>query len=242
MYVKYRLLERGTSLRRRSDDAPDQARGPRRRARLDTYVESPGRTCPVTSRSPNVDPRSSPRPSSPGAGRGVHPARSRSVRRIVEHFFAEDKPFGTLCHGPQVPAALGHLARRRSSGFRRLAPDIEQAGASTSTAPRSSTGTWSRAAVGRPAEWSRAFLDVLDRAAVAGLNLTSQSRHTASVTVAAHARRQTEVPMRILRTASFACARDLLLRARLRTGRDELRGRLALPRTASAPPSSRTRL
>jgi protease I len=51
------------------------------------------------------------------------------VARIVEHFFAEAKPVGTLCHGPQVPAALGLLRGRRSAAFGPLAADIALAGA-----------------------------------------------------------------------------------------------------------------
>jgi len=89
------------------------------------------------------------------------------VRRIVEHFFAEDKPFGTLCHGPQVPAALGHLRGRRSSGFPALAPDIEQAGGEYVEGAAVVDGNMvSCRGWGDLAEWSRAFLDVLDRAAV----------------------------------------------------------------------------
>ncbi len=89
------------------------------------------------------------------------------VRRIVEHFFAEDKPVGTLCHGPQVPAALGLLQGRRSSGFGPLAPDIEQAGAEYVDGAAVVDGNMvSCRGWGDLAEWSRAFLDVLDRAAV----------------------------------------------------------------------------
>ena len=50
------------------------------------------------------------------------------MKRIVSHFFDNDLPVGTLCHGPQVPAALGYLQGRKSSGFPPLAPDIEAAG------------------------------------------------------------------------------------------------------------------
>ena len=89
------------------------------------------------------------------------------VRRIVEHFFEEDKPVGTLCHGPQVPAALGLLRGRRSSGFGPLAPDIELAGGEYVDGAAVVDGNMvSCRGWGDLAEWSRAFLDVLDRAAV----------------------------------------------------------------------------
>jgi protease I len=71
------------------------------------------------------------------------------VRRIVAHFFDNDLPVGTLCHGPQVPAALGYLQGRKSSGFPPLGPDIEGRGRTpTSRAPTSSTGNMVSAAAG----------------------------------------------------------------------------------------------
>ena len=89
------------------------------------------------------------------------------VPRIVEHFFAEDKPVGSLCHGPHVPAALGLLRGRRSSAFPPLAPDIEHAGGEFVDGPAVVDGNMvSCRGWGDLAEWSRAFLDVLDRAAV----------------------------------------------------------------------------
>ena len=87
--------------------------------------------------------------------------------KLVGHFFAEEKPVGTLCHGPQVPAALGLLRGRRSSGFGPLAPEIEMAGgeyvdgAAVVDGDMVSCRGW-----GDLAEWSRAFMEVLDRAAV----------------------------------------------------------------------------
>ena len=153
MFVKYRLTEAGHE--------PYVAAPTTRPIKLvvhdfepdfDTYVERPGRACPVVipgGRAPEfirVDPH---------------------VRRIVEHFFVEDKPVGTLCHGPQVPAALGLLSGRRSSGFPALAPDIEQAGAEYVDGPAVVDGNMvSCRGWGDLAEWSRAFLECLDRTAV----------------------------------------------------------------------------
>ena len=77
------------------------------------------------------------------------------VPRIVRHFFAEEKPVGTLCHGPQAPAALGFLRGRRSAGFGALAPDIERAVRSSTVLPWS-TGTRSRAAAGATSPSGRA--------------------------------------------------------------------------------------
>jgi putative intracellular protease/amidase len=127
MYVKYRLSEAGHE--------PHVSAPTTRPIKLvvhdfedgfDTYVERPGRACPVDVAFSSVDPTDYAALVVPG-GRAPEFIRvDPDVRRIVEHFFAEDKPVGTLCHGPQVPAALvlllraarpRHRARRR--GVRR---------------------------------------------------------------------------------------------------------------------------
>ena len=89
------------------------------------------------------------------------------MRRIVGHFFDHDLPVGTLCHGPQVPAALGYLQGRKSSGFPPLGPDIEAAGgvyvegADVVDGNMVSCRGW-----GDLAEWSKAFVAALERSAV----------------------------------------------------------------------------
>ena len=169
MFVKYRLAEAGHE--------PYVAAPTTRPIKLvvhdfepdfDTYVEKPGRDVPRRRR---VRGRRSGRLRGgrhPRRARArVHPRRSRTCARIVEHFFAEDKPVGTLCHGPQVPAALGLLRGRRSSGFRPLAPDIELAGGEYVDGAAVVDGNMvSCRGWGDLAEWSRAFLECLDRAAV----------------------------------------------------------------------------
>ena len=168
MYVKYRLLEAGhepyvsaPTMRPIKLVVHDDEPG------FDTYVERPGRTCPVDIAFADVDPTKFAAAVVPGGRVAEFIRLDPDVRRIVEHFFAEDKPFGTLCHGPQVPAALGHLRGRRSSGFPALAPDIEQAGGEYVDGAAVVDGNMvSCRGWGDLPEWSRAFLDVLDRAAV----------------------------------------------------------------------------
>src|SRR4026208_2514738 len=124
MYIKYRLLEAGHE----PYVAAPTTRPIKRVARdggpgFDPYVERPGRTCPVDIAFADVDPSEFAGAVVPG-GRAPEFIRvDPDMRRIVEHFFTEDKPFGTLCHGPQVPAALGLLRGRRSSAFPALEPD-----------------------------------------------------------------------------------------------------------------------
>ena len=168
MFVKFRLLEAGHE--------PHVAAPTSRPIKLvvhdfepdwDTYVERPGRTCPVDVTFAEADPADYAACVIPG-GRAPEFIRvDPDVRRLVEHFFAEDKPVGTLCHGPQVPAALGLLRGRRSSGFPPLAPDVEAAGGTYVDGPDVVDGNMvSGRGWGDLAEWSRAFLEVLDRAAV----------------------------------------------------------------------------
>jgi protease I len=168
MFVKYRLTEAGHE--------PCIAAPTTRPIKLvvhdfepdfDTYVERPGRACPVDVAFAEVDPADFVGLVIPGGRAPEYIRVDPDVRRIVEHFFAADKPVGMLCHGPQVPAALGLLSGRRSSGFPALAPDIEQAGAEYVDGPAVVDGNMvSCRGWGDLAEWSRAFLGCLERTAV----------------------------------------------------------------------------
>ncbi len=114
----------------------------------DAYGERPDRQCPVDVTFAEVERSEYAGLVIPG-GRAPEFIRvDHDARRIVEHFFAEDKPVGTLCHGPQVPAAFGLLRGRRSSGDPPPALDIEAARGRSWTGPTSSTAIWCRAAVG----------------------------------------------------------------------------------------------
>lgn len=47
---------------------------------------------------------------------------------IVRHFFENNKPVGTLCHGPLVLLAAGVVKGRKLAAYWALKPDIELAG------------------------------------------------------------------------------------------------------------------
>ena len=229
MFVKYRLVEAGHE--------PYVAAPTTRPIKLvvhdfepewDTYVEKPGRTCPVDVAFADVDPTSFAAVVIPG-GRAPEFIRvDPEVRRIVEHFFEEDKPVGTLCHGPQVPAALGLLRGRRSSGFGPLAPDIELAGGGVRR--RCSRCRREHGVVPRLGR---------SRRVVARVSGVPRSRGRTRVTPnrvviprlygrRLHARRPNgRYPMISVRRPSPG-ARDLVCRPRSRTRRHELRGRLGL--------------
>jgi protease I len=133
----------------------------------DAYVERPGRQCPVDVAFADVDPAVYAGVVIPGGRAPEYIRVDADVRRIVEHFFVEGKPVGTLCHGPQVPAAYGLLAGRRCAGYPPLAPDIEAAGGTFVDGPDVVDGNLvSCRGWGDLAEWSRAYMEALDRAAV----------------------------------------------------------------------------
>ena len=89
------------------------------------------------------------------------------VRRITEYFFEHDLPVGTICHGPQVPAVYGLLKGRKTAAFPPLWGDMENAGAILVDAPDVVDGNMvsCRGWPDMP-EWSRAFMNVLERSAV----------------------------------------------------------------------------
>jgi protease I len=89
------------------------------------------------------------------------------VARICTHFFEQNLPVGLVCHGVQVPAALGLLRGRTVSGFPPLKSDLEAAGATFEEAPSVVDGNIV-SCTGWPdlPEFSRAFMGVLERAAV----------------------------------------------------------------------------
>jgi protease I len=90
-----------------------------------------------------------------------------NVARIVRHFFDRGLPVGTICHGAQVPAALGLLRGRATAAFPPLKADMEQAGATFVDGPDVVHGAMVSCR-GWPdlPEWSRAFMQVLERATI----------------------------------------------------------------------------
>ena len=167
-YMLYRLREAGYDV--------DVAAPERKRLSLvvhdfepgwDTYVERPGRGLDADLAFRDVDPESYDALLIPG-GRAPEVIRNDpDVRRIVSHFFENDVPVGHMCHGVQVPAAFGYVRGRRVSAFPPLSIDVEAAGGEFVEGPDVVDGNMV-SATGWPdlAEWSRAFMEVLDRASV----------------------------------------------------------------------------
>lgn len=96
---------------------------------FDTYTEKPGRTWPADLAFAEVDPARYAALVLPGGRAPEYLRNDPEVRRIVQHFFAGDKPVAHLCHGPLITAAAGVLSGRRSAAYPALAPDVAAAGA-----------------------------------------------------------------------------------------------------------------
>jgi protease I len=167
-YILYRLREAGYAV--------DVAAPTRRTMRTvvhdfepdsDAYVERPGRRLEPDLAFSEVEPERYVGVVIPGGRAPEYIRVDPDVKRIVSHFFDNDLPVGTLCHGPQVPAALGYLQGRKSSGFPPLAPDIEAAGGTFVEGPDVVDGNMV-SCTGWPdlAEWSKAYVGLLERAAV----------------------------------------------------------------------------
>jgi protease I len=168
MYPLYRLREAGwevdvAALTRRSvqlvvhDFDPDS----------DAYTEKNGRRLEVDLAFSEVDVSKYGALVIPGGRAPEYIRIEPDVRRITEHFFANDLPVGTICHGPQVPAVFGLLQGRTTACFPPLQGDMVNAGATVVDAPDVVDGNMvsCRGWPDMP-EWSRAFMAVLDRAAV----------------------------------------------------------------------------
>jgi protease I len=168
MYPLYRLREGGWDV--------DVAALTRRIVQLvvhdfdpasDAYTEKHGRRLEVDLEFSEVDASNYGALVIPGGRAPEYIRTDPDVRRITEHFFANDLPVGTICHGPQVPAVLGLLQGRKTACFPPLTGDMENAGATVVDAPDVVDGNMvsCRGWPDMP-EWSRAFMTVLDRAAV----------------------------------------------------------------------------
>ena len=133
----------------------------------DAYTEKNGRKLPVDLAFSEVDVERYHALIIPGGRAPEYIRIDPDVRRITEHFFAKDLPVGTICHGPQVPAVYGLLQGRRTAAFPPLTGDMENAGATVVDAPDVVDGNMvsCRGWPDMP-EWSRAFMAVLERAAV----------------------------------------------------------------------------
>lgn len=133
----------------------------------DAYTEKPGHELPVDLAFADVDPERFDGLVIPGGRAPEYIRMDPDVGRVVRHFFDRGLPVGTICHGPQVPAALGLLRGRTTAAFPPLKVDMELAGATFVDGPDVVDGAMvsCRGWPDLPL-WSRAFMRLLEKADV----------------------------------------------------------------------------
>ncbi len=129
---------------------------------FDTYTEKPGYTWPADLAFDEVDPADYAALVIPGGRAPEYLRNNAELRRIVQHFFAAEKPVAQICHGPQITAAAGVLADRTTAAYPALEPDVAAAGATYRDGAAVVDGMLvsARAWPDHPS-WLRAFIEIL---------------------------------------------------------------------------------
>jgi protease I len=94
-----------------------------------TYTEKRGHDFTLNATFAEVDPAAFDALVIPGGRAPEYIRLNPRVIEIVRHFFHEDKPVATICHGAQVLVAADVIRGRTVSAYPALAPDIRLAGA-----------------------------------------------------------------------------------------------------------------
>lgn len=96
---------------------------------FDTYTEKPGYSWDADLAFADVDPADYVALVIPGGRAPEYIRNHPDCRRIIRHFFEQEKPVAHLCHAPLALAATGVLKGKRTAAYPALAPDIKAAGA-----------------------------------------------------------------------------------------------------------------
>jgi protease I len=129
---------------------------------FDTYTEKPGYSWPADLSFAEVKPEEYVALVIPGGRAPEYIRNDPDFRRIVEHFFQQDKPVAQLCHAPLALAPTGVLKGRKTAAYPALAPDVVAAGAEfvDSEAVVDGLMVSARAWPDHPA-WMREFVQIL---------------------------------------------------------------------------------
>ncbi|MGH8899379.1 MAG: DJ-1/PfpI family protein [Egibacteraceae bacterium] len=129
---------------------------------FDTYTEKAGYTWDADLAFADVDPADYVALVIPGGRAPEYIRNDPACRRIVEHFFHEDKPVAQLCHAALVLAAAGVLRGRRTAAYPALEPDVTASGGQFVDGGAVIDGVMvsARAWSDHP-YWMRAFLEIL---------------------------------------------------------------------------------
>jgi protease I len=95
----------------------------------DTYTEKPGYSWDADLAFAEVQPAEFVALVIPGGRAPEYIRNNAHCKRIVQHFFQQEKPVAQLCHAALVLAAAGVLKGKRTSAYPELEPDVRAAGA-----------------------------------------------------------------------------------------------------------------
>jgi protease I len=126
-----------------------------------TYLEERGHDFEITASLEEVDPADYDALVVPGGRAPEYLRTYPAVIETVQHFFEEDKPVATLCHGPQILAAAGVLDGREVTSYPAVRPECERAGCSWVDGVVTDGNLVTAQAWPDHPEWLAQFLDVL---------------------------------------------------------------------------------
>jgi len=129
---------------------------------FDTYTEKPGYSWSADLAFADVKPADYVALVIPGGRAPEYIRNDADVKRIVQHFFQEEKPVAQICHAALVLAAAGELKGRRTAAYPALEPDVLAAGGKFVNSEAVIDGAMisARAWPDHPA-WMREFIRVL---------------------------------------------------------------------------------
>ena len=95
----------------------------------DTYTEKPGYSWDADIAFAEVNPAEYVALVVPGGRAPEYIRNNADCRRIVQHFFEQNKPVAQICHAPLALAAAGVLKGKKTAAYPQLEPDVKAAGA-----------------------------------------------------------------------------------------------------------------
>ncbi|GAB3685205.1 DJ-1/PfpI family protein [Salinarchaeum chitinilyticum] len=126
-----------------------------------TYLEERGHDFEITASLAEIDPADYDALVVPGGRAPEYLRTYDEVIGTVQHFFEEDKPVATLCHGPQILAAAGVLDGRTATSYPAVRAECERAGCSWVDGVVTDGNLVTAQAWPDHPEWLSQFLDVL---------------------------------------------------------------------------------
>ncbi|HEX4073907.1 MAG TPA: DJ-1/PfpI family protein [Candidatus Acidoferrales bacterium] len=128
----------------------------------DTYTEKPGYSWDADLAFADVNPADYAALVIPGGRAPEYIRNDADCKRIIQHFFQQDKPVAQLCHAPLALLAAGVLKGKRTAAYPALEPDVLAGGAEfvNSDAVIDGQMVSARAWPDHPA-WMREFMRIL---------------------------------------------------------------------------------